>query len=80
MRSVYDLTFLGLDVHKDTNSVAVLEPGAETAVVDKVPSDGASVRRLVGRFPDRASLSGVLRGRPTGTLARAARRAGRLDR
>jgi hypothetical protein len=45
MRSVYDLTFLGLDVHKDTISVAVLEPGAETAVLDKISSDGPSVRR-----------------------------------
>ena len=54
MRSVYELTFLGLDVHKDTISVGVLEPGAETAVVDKIPSDGPSVRRLISRFPDRS--------------------------
>ena len=44
MRSVYELTF-GLDVHKDTISVAVLDPGVESPAVDKISSD---VRRSVG--------------------------------
>jgi transposase len=66
MRSVYELTFLGLDVHKDTISVAVLEPGAETAVIDKMSSDGPSVRRLISRFPDLARLRACYEAGPTG--------------
>ncbi len=66
MRSVYDLTFLGLDVHKDTISVAVLEPGGETPAVDKISSDGSSVRRLISRFPDRSRLRVCYEAGPTG--------------
>ena len=66
MLSVYDLTFLGLDVHKDTISVAVLDPGVETPAVDKISSDGPSVRRLIGRFPDRSRLRVCYEAGPTG--------------
>jgi hypothetical protein len=42
------LTFLGLDVHPDTISVAVLGPGREEApTVDRIANDEPSVRRLV---------------------------------
>jgi transposase len=66
MRSVYELTFVGLDVHKDSISVAVLEPGLETPAVDKISSDGPSVRRLIGRFPDRSRLRVCYEAGPTG--------------
>ena len=46
--------------------MAVLEPGAETAVLDKVSSDGVSVRRLIGRFPDRSRLRVCYVAGPTG--------------
>jgi hypothetical protein len=51
--SIYDpeATYLGMDVHKDTISVGVLEPGCETPVVDKIFHDEPSVRRLIDRFP-----------------------------
>ena len=66
MRSVYDLTFLGLDVHKDTISVAVLDAGVDAPAVDKISSDGSSVRRLIGRFPDRSRLRVCYEAGPTG--------------
>jgi hypothetical protein len=40
-----------MDVHKNTISAAVLEPGWDTPVVDKISSDDESMRRLVARFP-----------------------------
>ena len=47
---------LGLDVHKDTISVGVLRPDQQVPDVDRIAHDGASVRRLLARFPDRARL------------------------
>jgi transposase len=57
---------LGLDVHKNTISVGVLEPAAETAVVDKVSSDEDAVRRLVARFADPRRLRACYEAGPTG--------------
>ena len=45
-------THLGLDVHKDTISVAILAPDRDGPDVERIPHDEPSVRRLVGRFPD----------------------------
>ena len=44
------LTFLGLDVHRDTVSVAVLGPGHEAPTVDRIANDEPSIRRLVAQF------------------------------
>jgi hypothetical protein len=41
---------LGLDVHRDAISVAILAPDEQVPVVDRIPHDEASVRRLVGRL------------------------------
>jgi transposase len=49
---------LGMDVSKDSISVAVLHPDRDVAVVDKISSDAESVRRLVKRT-----------GRPDGVWA-----------
>lgn len=57
---------LGMDVHKDTISVGVLEPGCETPVVDMIFNDEASVRRLIDRFGDRARLRACYEAGPTG--------------
>jgi transposase len=57
---------LGLDVHKDTISVGVLEPGCERPVVDKIFHDEASVRRLIDRFADRRRLRVCYEAGPTG--------------
>ena len=57
-------TLLGLDVHKLTISAAVLAPGADVAVVDKISSDPDAVRRLIARFEDPTLPGGLLRGGP----------------
>ncbi len=59
-------TLLGLDVHKLTISVGVLQPDADTPVVDKIASDPESVRRLVDRFADRSKLVACYEAGPTG--------------
>ena len=70
-------TVLGLDVHKLTISAAVLPPGADMAVVDKISSDPDAVRRLVGRFEDPRSLVACYEAGPTGyKLARQLRSLG----
>src|SRR4051794_13204641 len=57
---------LGLDVHKDSISVAVLPWGQDTAEVEKIFHDEASVRRLVARFPDPTQLRTCYEAGPTG--------------
>jgi transposase len=57
---------LGLDVHKNTISVGVLEPGAETPRVDRISSDEHAVRALIGRFADPHRLRACYEAGPTG--------------
>jgi transposase len=57
---------LGLDVHKNTISVAVLEPQDEVPVTDKISSDEASVRQLIARFEDLGRLRVCYEAGPTG--------------
>ena len=47
-----DSVFLGMDVHKDSISAGILNPGRESPDVEKIFNDEASVRRLIGRFGD----------------------------
>jgi transposase len=60
------LTYLGLDVHRDTISVAVLGPDREAPTVDRIAHDEPSVRRLVAQFPDRRRLRVCYEAGPTG--------------
>jgi hypothetical protein len=62
-------THLGLDVHKDTISVAILAPDHDSLEVDRIPHDEASIRRLVGRFPDPRTLQACYEAGPTATGA-----------
>ncbi len=64
--SQYHFTHLGMDVHRDSISVAVLPPEAETGEVDKVFNDTDSVRRLVARLGDPAQLRACYEAGPTG--------------
>jgi len=41
---------LGLDVHRDTISVGILEPDQQVPEVERIPHDESSIRRLVGRL------------------------------
>ena len=40
---------LGMDVSKDSISVAILHPDRDVAAVEKISSDSESVRRLLKR-------------------------------
>jgi transposase len=59
-------THLGLDVSKDSISVAVLDPDRDRAPVQKIFHDEDSVRRMVGRFEDRSKLWACYEAGPTG--------------
>ncbi|MDQ3708540.1 MAG: IS110 family transposase [Actinomycetota bacterium] len=60
------MTFVGLDVHKDSISVGVLRPGGDAPDVERIFHDEDSVRRLITRFPDRALLRACYEAGPTG--------------
>lgn len=60
------VTHLGMDVHRDSISVAVLPPNAETGEVDRIFNDEDSVRRLVVRLGDPRSLRACYEAGPTG--------------
>lgn len=64
--SDHGVVHLGLDVHKNTIAVGILEPGADTAVVDKISSDEDAVRRLVARFDDPRRVRACDEAGPTG--------------
>lgn len=67
----------GLDVHKNTISVAVLGPEDETPRVDKISSDPDAVAHLIARFPDPSCLRACYEAGPTGyELSRQPRRLG----
>ena len=57
---------LGMDVSKDSISVAVLHPDRDVAVVDKISSDAESVRRLVKRVGRPSGLWACYEAGPTG--------------
>lgn len=61
-----DAVHLGLDVHKDSISVAILNPGCDGAEVEKIFNDEESVRRLIGRFDQRGALRSCYEAGPTG--------------
>jgi transposase len=66
-----------MDVHKNSISTAVLEPGSSTPLVDKISSDEEMVRRLMSRFVDRGAVWACYEAGPTGyELARTMRAGG----
>ena len=68
MTSVRDrgVVHLGLDVHKNTISVGILEPAEEAPRVDKISSDEEAVRHLIARFDDPCRLRACYEAGPTG--------------
>ena len=68
MTSVMDrgAIHLGLDVHKNTISVGVLEPDQDSPRTDKISSDDEAVRRLIARFDDPLRLRACYEAGPTG--------------
>ena len=59
-------THLGMDVHKDSISVGILAPEDDVPEVERIFHDEASIRRLVGCFPDPRSLVACYEAGPTG--------------
>ncbi len=59
-------TFLGLDVHKNTISAAILRPGDDVADVEKISSDDDAVRRLIARLGSPRQLRACYEAGPTG--------------
>lgn len=72
-----DAVVLAMDVHKNTISTGVLEPGSTQVLVDKISTDDESIRRLVRRFDDPGRVWACYEAGPTGyELARMLRTAG----
>ena len=68
---------LGLDVHRNTISVATLPPDAASAAVEQIPSDEAAVLAFLGRFAEPGRLRVCYEAGPTGyELARLLHRQG----
>ena len=59
------LIFMGLDVHKDSISAAILEPGSDSPACDRIFHDEPSIRRLMGRY-DPSRLRVCYEAGPTG--------------
>jgi transposase len=57
---------LGMDTSKNTIVVAVLMPGEEVPVIDRLWNEEGSVRHLVGRFADRGALRACYEAGPCG--------------
>lgn len=58
--------FLGLDVSKSSIAVGILRPDEVVPDAEMIPHDEASIRRLVGRFPDVRNLRACYEAGPTG--------------
>ncbi|MGH9224036.1 MAG: IS110 family transposase [Acidimicrobiales bacterium] len=59
-------SWVGLDVHKDSITSAVLRPGRDVADVDRWFHDQPSVRRFVAGLGDRALVRACYEAGPTG--------------
>lgn len=55
-----------MDVHKNTISTGLLEPGSTSPVMDKISTDDESVGRLLARFPGRERVWACYEAGPTG--------------
>lgn len=62
-------TILGLDVHKNTISAAILRPGDDVSDVEKISSDNEAVRRLIARLGDSRRLRACYEAGPTALRA-----------
>jgi transposase len=59
-------TFVGLDVHKDSITSAVLVPGADLAAVDRFFPDRASIRKFIASLGDPNRVAVCYEAGPTG--------------
>jgi transposase len=61
-----DVVHVGMDTSAREIVYGVLRPGREVPAVDRIPSDGESVRRLIGKLGDRRLLSVCYEAGPSG--------------
>src|SRR6516165_7375245 len=69
MRSVphdAEAVYVGLDVHKDSITAGVLQPGRQTPELERFFHDEVSVRRFLDRLGDRRRLRVCYEAGPTG--------------
>ena len=72
-----DVRVLAMDVHKNTISTGLLEPGSDSPLLDKLSTDDESVRRLIARFEEPSRVWACYEAGPTGyELARVLRNVG----
>jgi transposase len=72
-----EVVVLAMDVHKNTISTGVLEPGSTSMLVDRISTDDESIQRLIRRFEDPSRVWACYEAGPTGyELARTLRAAG----
>jgi transposase len=64
--SAAEVIHLGMDTSVSEIVAGVLRPGEKMPVVDRIPNDEESIRRLIGRFPDRRLLSACYEAGPGG--------------
>jgi transposase len=60
------LTFVGLDVHRDTIAIALLPPGEHIPLEQSIANTPEAVRKQLRRWGDRASLRVCYEAGPTG--------------
>jgi transposase len=61
-----ETVYVGMDTSAREIVFGVLKPGHDVPAVERIPSDGESVRRLVGRLGDRRLLSVCYEAGPSG--------------
>jgi transposase len=64
--SIAPLTYVGLDVHQDSISVALLTPDAQLAEEQQIPNTAEAVRKLVRRWADPGAVRVCYEAGPTG--------------
>jgi transposase len=64
--SAAELIHLGMDTSVKEIVAGVLRPGEDVPVITRIPGDQESVRRLIGRFPDRRLVSACYEAGPGG--------------
>ncbi len=64
--SIAPTTFVGLDVHQESISVALYRPGAQQPDEDQIANTPEAVRRLVRRWKDPAAVRVCYEAGPTG--------------
>lgn len=61
-----EVTVLAMDVHKNSISTGLLEPGSNRVLVDKISTDDEAIRRLIARFEDPGRVWACYEAGPTG--------------